>query len=357
MKLFINGREIIKADKLDFNNFNCPSGLILGNDNNSHPFSGTIYYAIIFKEIMSNDNIKHFHRTVNKTVLLPKNGNMPLGVLTSDGRPCIMNPLKGPTPGMPGAPEEPNYEGTSGQEPLMDPSNDDDSSNSNKGKPSDDKNAKYSTTSGTGSKYNENNTGEEEMRNLEKENGKLADQLENGVGGFAGSDKATCMLKAEYFYPNDGEGKVITDAGDFSATGEKVSCPPKCLELLQDTGFNIFGPSVNTDDKSVRIYTLNSSICGAAIHAGIIKNENGGDIMLHLSKGRDEYVGVSQNEITSKSASSTQVAFYMNGAPLPMNFKCDSIAADKLKAEAGTRTHIRCPQKCYSEYRNKEYTL
>jgi len=79
----------------------------------------------------------------------------------------------------------------------------------------------------------------------------------------------------------------MTEAGDFSKTGIKVSCPKDCIALTNDTGLIVLGPSEATDDKSARIYTLNSSICGSAIHAGIIINEQGGDVLLHLTKGRE----------------------------------------------------------------------
>jgi len=40
---------------------------------------------------------------------------------------------------------------------------------------------------------------------------------------------------------------------------------------------------------------LNTSICGAAIHAGVIDNNEGGNIMLHLSNGRESYIGSDAN--------------------------------------------------------------
>jgi len=40
--------------------------------------------------------IEKFHNNVYSTVLLPKGGDNPLGVLTTDGRPCITSPTTGP---------------------------------------------------------------------------------------------------------------------------------------------------------------------------------------------------------------------------------------------------------------------
>lgn len=115
------------------------------------------------------------------------------------------------------------------------------------------------------------------------------------------------MLASEK-YPNNGEGKVITEAGDFSKTGVKISCPANCLQKT-DGKINVFGPSELTDEKSPRIYTLASSVCGAAIHAGVISDAEGGDVLIHLSKGRDSYIGGNANNINANAASGTDTAF------------------------------------------------
>lgn len=80
----------------------------------------------------------------------------------------------------------------------------------------------------------------------------MANKLENGKGEDAGSDKATCMMLGSQKYPNNGEGKVITEPGDFSKTGVKISCPINCIEKT-DNKMNVFGPAELIDDKSPRI--------------------------------------------------------------------------------------------------------
>jgi len=45
----------------------------------------------------------------------------------------------------------------------------------------------------------------------------------------------------------------MTEAGDFSKTGIKVSCPKDCIGLTSNTGLNVLGPSESTDEKSARI--------------------------------------------------------------------------------------------------------
>jgi len=71
----------------------------------------------------------------------------------------------------------------------------------------------------------------------------------------------------------------------------------------------VFGAAENKDEKSARIYTLNSSICGAAIHSGIITETEGGDVLIHLCKGRDAYISSDQNNIKSLAMGGSEAAF------------------------------------------------
>lgn len=126
---------------MDFNSFNCPGNLMIANDGKSHPFIGTNYYIVMFKEILTEEKILNFVNSVDTTILLPKSGGNPLGVLTSDGRPCITTPTQDPTPGKKGAPPEPNYDGTG---------------NNNKDKNG---NASNNSSSSSNSSSNSNNNG------------------------------------------------------------------------------------------------------------------------------------------------------------------------------------------------------
>jgi len=176
MKFWMNGKLVSTGSALDFNSFNCPGGLTIGNDGKSHPFAGTIYYTIFFKEILDNDTIKSFMASVNSTVLLPKGGNNPLGVLSSDGRPCVTAPTIDPMPGQPGAPPAPNYEGSAKAAGAEDKStNKDDGANDT------------------------NAVAAKEISALSKDNKKLADKVLNETGEDSGSDKSTCLMLASKF--------------------------------------------------------------------------------------------------------------------------------------------------------------
>lgn len=132
--------------------------------------------------------------------------------------------------------------------------------------------------------------------------------MKSEVGDDAGSDRATCLMLASKYWGEKGEGKIITEPGDLSVTALKVKCPAKCI-LLTDNNMLVFGPSENMDDKSARIFQLSSSICGSAIQAGIINEQEGGDVLLHLCKGREAYISSEQNGIKSNAAGGSTAAF------------------------------------------------
>lgn len=46
-------------------------------------------------------------------------------------------------------------------------------------------------------------------------------------------------------------------------------------------------------------YTDNSSICSAAVHAGVIHAKDGGEVTIEIRPGQDRYAGSERNYITS----------------------------------------------------------
>jgi len=139
----------------------------------------------MFKEILTPEAIKNLYESIDTTILLPKGGNNPLGVLTSDGRPCITPPTQDPIPGTLGAPPEPNYDGSASK------------GNNANGTANKDVDANYTNVKSV----DQNNTptnkdAMKELNKLEKDNPSLADKLENGKGLNAGSDKVTCLMIA-----------------------------------------------------------------------------------------------------------------------------------------------------------------
>ena len=58
------------------------------------------------------------------------------------------------------------------------------------------------------------------------------------------------------------------------------------------------------------IYTKDSSICRAAIHAGVIKNKKGGMIALAKLQALSEYIGTKKNEVTTNDSKQTQLGSF-----------------------------------------------
>lgn len=194
--------------------------------------------------------------------------------MTKDGRPCIVQPTVLPTPGNPGAPPEPNYEGTA--------------------------NVSFTVDKG----LNDDVIPDDEVPSIKKA------KLDEDKGQDAGSSRATCMMLAQELYPNKGEGSILTEAGDFSKTGKKVKCPSMCSELTNNK-MQLFGPSKDANNKKYnKIYTSDSSVCAAAIQAGVIDGMLGGDVILHLTKDSDEgYASKTDFNITSNEGNGNGIAF------------------------------------------------
>jgi len=57
-------------------------------------------------------------------------------------------------------------------------------------------------------------------------------------------------------------------------------------------------------DEMRRLYSLSSSVCMAAIHAGAIMEGSGGEVLVHLSTGVENFNGSVVNGVTSHPGSS-----------------------------------------------------
>ena len=49
------------------------------------------------------------------------------------------------------------------------------------------------------------------------------------------------------------------------------------------------------------VYTDDSSVCTAAVHAGVITLETGGSVMIRVREGVGNYPGTTQNGVTSQA--------------------------------------------------------
>jgi hypothetical protein len=57
------------------------------------------------------------------------------------------------------------------------------------------------------------------------------------------------------------------------------------------------------------IYTDDSSVCTAAVHAGAITLEDGGTVTIEIREGLDSYLGTTANEITTGSYGAWEGSF------------------------------------------------
>ncbi|XP_063284115.1 uncharacterized protein LOC134569138 [Pelobates fuscus] len=98
------------------------------------------------------------------------------------------------------------------------------------------------------------------------------------------------------------ESKQATVQASCSMTGNEITtsitivhCPSGCMKQ----NANVWG---------IDIYTRDSAICQAAIHAGKIDN-GGGSVIMKKTTGSDSYSGSSRNGVTSKQMGSWQESF------------------------------------------------
>jgi len=140
----------------------------------------------------------------------------------------------------------------------------------------------------------------------------------------------------------------ITTPGDFSMSGLRLECPGDCLEIVQNK-FLVIGPETQIDDHSNRIYSLESSICGAAIHSGLMNDIEGGSIIMHLTKPRGPFITSNQNKIESKQGIQTEIAAYFLILPPVYDLKCsETLLEADIKLESGKSYYIRCLKGCFA---------
>nr|XP_039262349.1 uncharacterized protein LOC120338417 isoform X2 [Styela clava] len=93
------------------------------------------------------------------------------------------------------------------------------------------------------------------------------------------------------------------------------------------------------------VYTDDSYICAAAIHAGVIEATNGGDVTVWKSNGRSSYSGTSRNGITSKSYGSWGGSFQFTDSRNNQQATSCTIQANNYDENHFT---VVCPSGCDS---------
>ncbi|KAA0234891.1 MAG: hypothetical protein EDR02_07590 [Actinobacteria bacterium] len=80
----------------------------------------------------------------------------------------------------------------------------------------------------------------------------------------------------------------------------EIECPP------DGEPTTIWGTGTYTDD---------SSICTAAVHAGLITLEDGGDVSIEVTEGEESYEGSEANGITSTDYGAWDGSFVFTDEP------------------------------------------
>ena len=88
----------------------------------------------------------------------------------------------------------------------------------------------------------------------------------------------------------------VKDVGSDGGDDFKVTCPPGCI----DKGGSVWGTGK---------YTTDSSICKAAVHAGVITDDDGGDVHVKVVDGLDKYQGSKKHGVTTDDYGSYEKSF------------------------------------------------
>lgn len=96
----------------------------------------------------------------------------------------------------------------------------------------------------------------------------------------------------------------------------------------------VWGASVYTDD---------SSICTAAVHAGYIEVGSGGTVTIEIRPGQPNYAGISRNGVASRAYGSWPGSFVFVGRVSGSANASWAAQADSLRGRNGQRFTFSCP--------------
>ena len=91
------------------------------------------------------------------------------------------------------------------------------------------------------------------------------------------------------------------------------------------------------------IYTDDSSICTAAVHAGYIELASGGTVTIEIRPGQPSYQGVTRNGVTSRAYGSWSGSFVFVGRISGSANANWATQADTLRGRNGKRFTFSCP--------------
>ncbi|PIO24921.1 hypothetical protein AB205_0118360, partial [Aquarana catesbeiana] len=121
-------------------------------------------------------------------------------------------------------------------------------------------------------------------------------------------------------------GSCSTTARNLQESISIVQCPSEC----QVNGGTVWGTDTYTDD---------SSICKAAIHAGILGN-NGGLVTVEKTPGQQSYNGSASNGVTTSNYGSWPGSFVFHGSSKPPTPKPTELPTQKPPGSLLRQTRV-----------------
>jgi hypothetical protein len=127
----------------------------------------------------------------------------------------------------------------------------------------------------------------------------------------------------------------------------QVTCSQNAQSLAGDPGavHNVVCPAGcgSSTAWGTGIYSDDSSVCTAAIHAGVINAAAGGAVTVTIAPGQPAYPSSAANGISTSQWGSWSRSFTVAGAGLPVT--C-STNAQGLAGDPGTQHTVICPGGC-----------
>ena len=114
--------------------------------------------------------------------------------------------------------------------------------------------------------------------------------------------------------------RIATEATRFNRNAPLERTEVDCLtpiSLEEDENAIFICPPGCTDGSAVwgtEVYTGDSSVCAAAVHAGVITAEAGGEVLASYAPGQDAYTGSTQNGVTTNEYGSWGNSFTVSAA-------------------------------------------
>lgn len=135
-----------------------------------------------------------------------------------------------------------------------------------------------------------------------------------GCGAYSASNQngvkssSWAAWNGSFYFPGFGDGKCPVIKGNTCAETFASSKPGPDGQLTCQCGANAAGTIYGTG-----VYTADSSICAAAVHAGAIPAKAGGKVTAKSLPGCSKYLGTTNNGITSVKWGSYGASFFFPG--------------------------------------------